>query len=56
MTSISQLASELLCRLRQRFLWPGVCGYLETMYAGVGSELLYRPLVPAGRWVWTLTT
>ena len=31
-------------------------GYLETMYAGVGSELLYRPLDASWRWVWTLTT
>ncbi len=41
MTLSQQLAGELLCRLRQWFLWQVYGGYLETMYAGVGSELLY---------------
>lgn len=31
-------------------------GYLETMYAGVGSELLYRPLDASWALGWTLTT
>ncbi|XNM61091.1 YjbH domain-containing protein [Escherichia coli] len=47
MTLSQQLAGELLADLGNRFYGQVYRGYLETMYAGVGSELLYRPLDPS---------
>jgi len=34
------------------FFYMGYLGYLESMYGGVGGEMLYRHSVSVGAWGW----
>ena len=40
---MSQLYGATFSQPQQNLFWLGYAGYLESMYAGVGTEMLYRP-------------
>jgi hypothetical protein len=46
--TLTSLSLSKTDRLAQNWYWTGYTGYFESMYGGVGTEVLYRQ--PASRW------
>ncbi len=46
--TLTSLSLSKTDRLAQNWYWTGYTGYFESMYGGVGTEVLYRR--PASRW------